>query len=212
LAAQKQDRQSRAPEIIILCVSILIVLTIGGLSGVSSATSAKASAELSLAREIGKLNSALLSTVKDAETGQRGSLLTGRQQYLEPYNQATSATPSLLKRLEALTEMVPDQAQRLNSIKPLVAEKLNELQQTIDLRRSRNIAHALQVVDAGRGKAVMDRLRSICAVVDRVADERSAQLTSVTDLNSSRLRQAGTVGSAGCLRSLFSPPPQFSAG
>src|SRR5579859_4755414 len=52
----------------------------------------------------------LLSALKDAETGQRGFLLTGRESYLDPYRHAEAAVPQLLGSMTGLTAGRPRQA------------------------------------------------------------------------------------------------------
>src|SRR4051794_16989842 len=53
-----------------------------------------------------------LSTLKDAETGQRGFLLTGEEEYLEPYRAASARMDEALGRLAALTADNPSQQAR----------------------------------------------------------------------------------------------------
>src|SRR5580704_3956488 len=162
---RKQDRLSRVPEGVVLGASIAIVFVIGVLSYNSARSAERASAELNLGRNVANLDQELLSALKDAETGQRGFLLTGRELYLEPYNRSLSVVPGLLKRLESLTQSAPDQSEILKTIEPLVAAKLRELQQTIDLRRSNNSAQALAIVAEDTGKAIMDGIRTRCAAL-----------------------------------------------
>ena len=103
----------------------------------------------------------LLSTLKDAETGQRGYLLTGDAEYLQPYDSATSAIDTQFKDTQSLTRDNPAQQQRLREIQPLIDRKMAELRQTIELRRAGKIEAALQVVRQNLGKETMDRLRDL---------------------------------------------------
>ncbi len=113
---------------------------------------------------------AVLSDLRDAETGQRGYLLTGDETYLEPYRQAVAIVDADLNRLEGLA--ADDRARRVRvaDIRGRVAEKLSELQETIELRREKGPEAALRVVLSGRGKAVMDALR---AQLGAAADEEN---------------------------------------
>ncbi len=103
----------------------------------------------------------LLSTLKDAETGQRGYLLTGDAEYLQPYDSAISAIDTEFKDTQSLTRDNATQQQRLREIQPLIDRKMAELRQTIELRRAGKIEAALQVVRQNEGKATMDRLRDL---------------------------------------------------
>src|SRR5450759_3993906 len=78
----------------------------------------------------------VLSTLKDAETGQRGYIITGEDRYLEPYQTGTSALNLTIQTLRGLTADNQNQQRRLDAIEPLVAAKLAELKETIDLRLS----------------------------------------------------------------------------
>ena len=76
----------------------------------------------------------LFSSLKDAETAQRGYLLTGDSQYLDPYQTALQAIDPDFQKLRELLRDNVQQQQRLNQLQPIVSLKLAELQQTIILR------------------------------------------------------------------------------
>src|ERR1035438_3512904 len=101
----------------------------------------------------------LVSTLKDAEIGQLGFLLTGEERYLEPYEAALKLVQSDLASLEQLTRDNVAQQQRLTGLESLIGEKIAELKQTIALRRSRGLPAALEVVMTDKGKILMDQIR-----------------------------------------------------
>jgi|GEM_PF-6588545 len=103
----------------------------------------------------------LLSHIKDAETGQRGFILTGTESYLEPYNSARMAVQTDFHNLQALTQVKPIQRQSLIELWPFVQGKMTELQKTIDLRRSQGFPAALRVINSGEGKRLMGHIRQI---------------------------------------------------
>lgn len=124
----------------------------------------------------------LLSTVQDAETGQRGFLLTGDEHYLEPYDAAVLQVRSQLDKLAQLTSDNPAQQERIGPLKLHVDAKLAELKQTIDLRRTQGSAAALAVVVTDRGKVEMDTIRSqLAAMGQEEADLRDKRLAEMTD-------------------------------
>ena len=104
---RKFDRQSRLPEVIILCLAIIVVAGIGGLSYSSAESAESASVEQHRAQNVVELDGELLSSLKDAETGQRGYLVTGQEPFLEPYNAALPSISDLLSRLDGLTRSNP---------------------------------------------------------------------------------------------------------
>jgi len=108
----------------------------------------------------------VLSTMKDAETGQRGFLLTGEDSYLAPYNSGIKEVGLNIDRLRELTADNPNQQRRLAKLETLVAAKLSELDETIRLRRQSGERAALQVVLTDRGKSIMDDIRQIVGEMD----------------------------------------------
>jgi len=102
----------------------------------------------------------LLSAVQDAETGQRGYLLTGNDRYLEPYEDARVRAGASLSAIETLTRDNPAQQANVQRLRPHVENKLAELKQTIDRRREQGIGAALALVNTDRGKQEMDSIRT----------------------------------------------------
>lgn len=105
-------------------------------------------------------NDELCNVLLNAETGQRGYLLTGSEDYLEPYHRSRANLPLVVAVLDKLP-LDPDQAKFREEVEPLMLGKMNELARTIVLRRESGFSDALAVVMTGEGKTGMDRLRSM---------------------------------------------------
>jgi CHASE3 domain sensor protein len=106
----------------------------------------------------------LLSSMLDAETGERGFVLTGKAQYLEPYNRALAAVPGELATLNRL--LAPPQAAPDPDVVPLnilVNRKLVELRENVDLRTKEGAAQATEMILSDRGRQYMDEIRNICS-------------------------------------------------
>ncbi|GGM25831.1 methyl-accepting chemotaxis protein [Dactylosporangium sucinum] len=116
---------------------------------------------------------ALNASLKDAETGQRGYLITGEDAYLAPYSQALTDLAAQQQALRSLTADNSEQQQRLDSLAPLVTSKLDELKQTIDLRQAQGFDAAQKVVLTNAGKTVMDQIRTLTTAM---YDEESSLL------------------------------------
>jgi PAS domain S-box-containing protein len=101
----------------------------------------------------------LLSTVKDAETGQRGYLLTGQKAYLTPFLAANERVYGQLEELRALSSKNSRQRQNVDRFAAVMGEKLAELSETVRLNRDHGFPAALEVVLSGRGNALMTVLR-----------------------------------------------------
>ncbi|MEG4055944.1 MULTISPECIES: CHASE3 domain-containing protein [unclassified Microcoleus] len=108
---------------------------------------------------------ATLSTLKDAETGQRGYLLTGEERYLEPYDSAIARINQQVVGLQQLTADNKRQQQRLRDLKIAIDSKLADLEETLNLRRQQNLAAAVWQIKTGRGKQIMGNLRQQIAAM-----------------------------------------------
>ncbi|HVW67620.1 MAG TPA: response regulator [Steroidobacteraceae bacterium] len=140
----------------------------------------------------------VLSSLKDAETGQRGFLLTGRESYLEPYNTARASIPGQLAELRRLVAANPQQRALMGQMERFAAEKLTELQQTIDLKRAGNPDGALTVVLSDRGKISMDHIREVAS---QLLEQDHATLAARSEAahEASRLTLVITAGGAALL-------------
>ncbi len=103
----------------------------------------------------------LLSHLKDAETGQRGYLITGEDSYLEPFNISLSNIDKELSFLKELTSDNPVQQNKFPSLEILISSKISELNKTINLRRKSGFKAAQEVVLTHQGKLEMDEIRKI---------------------------------------------------
>jgi len=106
------------------------------------------------------IRSVLIDLV-DAETGQRGFLLTGEESYLEPYHRGRSHIRELLRNQQRVGYMHEQLGHDGEEIMRLAQEKLDELGRTVALRRRNDLVAALQIVRQGYGKAVMDQNRQL---------------------------------------------------
>jgi len=105
----------------------------------------------------------VLSALKDCETGQRGYLITGDANYLQPYTKCHAEINGLINNLQTLTIDNAEQQQRIQTLRDLTTAKLNELHRTIELRRDLGFEAARQVVVTDLGKKTMDSIRSVIA-------------------------------------------------
>jgi CheY-like chemotaxis protein len=120
---------------------------------------------------------AMVSALKDAETGQRGYLLTGRESYLHPFEMAKQALPLELASARSLMADDPAQRHRLETFTALANEKMEELNQTVELRRGGKTDDAMQIVLSDRGKDVMDRVRALSDDMQNEERQSVAQRT-----------------------------------
>jgi PAS domain S-box-containing protein len=112
-----------------------------------------------------------LGELKDTETGQRGYLLTGDEQFLEPFERSMGVVRVRFDELERLTADNPAQQQRLHALRPLIDEKLAFSELTVSSFRSGAREKAIELVRSRRGKQIMDEIRR--RVAEMESDERS---------------------------------------
>ena len=100
----------------------------------------------------------VLSAIKDAETGQRGYLLTGDKAFLQPYLIAHDSVSGHLKDLRLLTSNRTAQ-KHLDTIVPLLDAKLEGLKHVIMLRQNNDMPAVIAIVAEGQGMRLMDSIR-----------------------------------------------------
>ncbi len=164
-------------------VAFLAVITIAGLSYLSLRNAATSALSLTDAIETVSQLQTVMSSLKDAETGQRGFLLTNRESYLLPFSQANVALGGQMAVLARLIDTnMPQQQQRFGLLQGLTAEKMAELSATVALRRAGQPEQALTYVLTDRGKNTMDQIR---VVIDQmVAAERTLISTRTLEAQS----------------------------
>ncbi|HWD21410.1 MAG TPA: CHASE3 domain-containing protein, partial [Verrucomicrobiae bacterium] len=101
----------------------------------------------------------LASDVKDAETGQRGFIITGDEAYLQPYTDSLSKIKTQVGDLQKLVQAGEISKEELERTSDLIQQKMAELAKTIQLRRDKGFVAALEVIRNNRGKDLMDQIR-----------------------------------------------------
>jgi PAS domain S-box-containing protein len=131
----------------------------------------------------------MLARATDAETGQRGFLLTSDIRFLEPYDSGTQDIWHQFSVIQSLVSDNPSQQSRLTILHGVLLARLAELARTIDLARNGNYEAAIDVVRSGLGKSLMDKVRVTAAGM--VAEENLLLLTRRTELE--KTQQASIV-------------------
>ncbi len=103
----------------------------------------------------------LLSSVRDAETGQRGFLLSGSEEYLAPYDAALREIDGRLATVEERIQALGEHEGTLRSVRQQVARKLNELARTIELFRAGEKYAAVALINSDEGMKAMSAIREL---------------------------------------------------
>ena len=125
-----------------------------------------------------------ISLMKDAETGERGYLITGSEIYLQPYEEAVSSINQHVQQLKTLTAGDPVAAPLVALLAEHIATKLGELSESINLRRRVSFEAAQALVLTEEGKRTMDAIRRVSDIVE----------SHETDLLHERLAQSAASG------------------
>jgi len=147
-------------------LSFVLLIAVGAVAYTSINKLSSTAQWVSHTHEVLEHIAGVLSLLKDAETGQRGYVITGDEAFLEPYRTGSGDVLNVIKELRKLTADNPAQQKRLDSIEAPVAAKLAELKQTIDLRAKGSVDEAFKIVRSGEGKRPMDAIRRILGEMD----------------------------------------------
>lgn len=141
----------------------------------------------------------VLSDLKDAETGQRGYLLTGSEQYLAPYTNGTGAVRHDFDDLADLISDDPRQANAVALLRVLIDQKLTELKRAIALRRTQGFPAAQALVMTNRGIELMDQIRVTLATIKAESTRRLEIRTHAAEASALRAQFWSVGGYSGIL-------------
>src|SRR5205823_2268423 len=123
---------------------------------------------------------AVRTNMTDAETGERGYILTGHDSFLTPYRTGLNEIHQNLGELRVLTGDNLIQQHALDRLTPIVVARLGELEERIQVRRRQGLAAGVSAVREGAGKELMDQIRTLIATMkeeeNRLLTRRSAEL------------------------------------
>jgi len=141
--------------------------------------------------------------MQDAETGQRGYLITGKDGYLEPYRTGVAEVYKDIETVRKLTAENPAQQRRLISLEQLIEEKIAELKETIDLRRNEGFEVAQAVVLTDRGKQTMNSIRGITDEMKREENDLLNQQAEASRMSARNTQSIIIYASIGSLLALI---------
>jgi len=156
----------------LLGAGLLILIVVAGSSVWLSERTRENAADVQEAQSIRTRTSRVLALLLDAETGQRGFLLTQDPRYLEPYEVARRQIGPDIERLKQLEHAAPEQEKLLDELSGTVSDKFAELDRTIALAQAGNVAAAIDLVKSNRGRESMDAARKTLSNLLARADIR----------------------------------------
>jgi len=154
--------------------ALLLLVAVGGVTYAGLQRSARSRVVRRHAFDVRDRAARLALDLENAETGQRGFLLTGRDPYLVPFQDGSRAVRGDLDSLVALTAADSVESAQVRTLTPAIEAKLAELTLTVELRRSEGADAAVRVVQTDRGRVLMDSVQRILKAID--ATERGRYL------------------------------------
>ncbi len=150
-------------NVIALSTAFILLLAILAVAAILAVRQNRAEADVRDSIEVINGLNRIQAELLDAETGQRGYILTGDPSYLEPYNRAAPNILADIRQLQQTTKAGVRDAAALTTLYQTAEQKLAELQQTIALKQKAEGDAAAAKVHEGAGKDLMDRARGILA-------------------------------------------------
>ncbi len=173
MAAGKSDRSLIALIVgfALLIVSVLVVVAL-------SAAQPRAYAWITHTLQVENQIRTVLSRLVDAESGQRGYLLTGHEDYLEPYTVANAHLDADLATLSKMVADNPGQVANLKRLSADVAQRRAQMANTLVVYRSGQRDAAIELLKRGRSKALMEDLRATVRAMITEEERLLAQRTA----------------------------------
>jgi PAS domain S-box-containing protein len=151
-------RSSLAIRLTVLATTLVLVLC-GVVSYIGVRSAAAASLAIAQTEATSLDLERVLSVARDAETGQRGFLLTGDANYLQPYYAAIANLAQRLSVLRASLAKDSGNTLQLDELQRLIKAKTDELTRTVELRQAGDPSAAMAIVSSNQGKRLMDSIR-----------------------------------------------------
>ncbi|WP_338662153.1 response regulator [Pararoseomonas sp. SCSIO 73927] len=176
----------RLPRVPLFAAALAVVAV--ALGAVSYALDDRDADSIAAGNELVVTLEGALSALKDVETGQRGYLLVGREEYLEPYRDGLAAVEERMRAVEALRGPagLPPEAR----LRDLISRRIGQAERSIAARREGDADRARAMVETGQGRELMNTIRA------EVAAQQGTVRAHVDALNRASGRRALWLGGA----------------
>ncbi|MFE9083072.1 sensor histidine kinase [Brevundimonas sp. NPDC003935] len=163
--------------IALLALAILLLLAVNAATFVMIRRTSAYNDTVDHSQQVRLASKDVLSLLADAETGQRGFMLTARAEYLGVHNRAVAELPAVLARLEDLIGDDEELKPRIARVETLYHQRMTLMDHTIALTRTGRIGEAVSQIRSGQGKALMDAMRVELTAIDAVEARRLVERT-----------------------------------
>lgn len=163
--------------IALLALAILLLLAVNAATFVMIQRTTAYNDTVEHGQQVRLASKDMLSLLVDAETGQRGFMLTARPEYLSVHARAVAELPGVLSRLDDLTAGDPELTPRLARVRELYQQRMTLMDDTIALTRMGRIGEAVSLIRSGQGKSLMDQMRVELTAIDAIEARRLVERT-----------------------------------
>ena len=196
LLSHRLSRTRHFPRVTWMLVSALFLIIVALLVWFDFENSREAEALVEHTYQVLNASELLFSTIQDADSRQRGYLLTGEQQYLDRYRELVSAEPAAMQKLRDLTRDDPGQQKRMVELEREVDARMAQLEEGISTRRRQGLEAAIQVVRAGESSHLMRDIRTVLPALEAEEYRLLSQRTQAAAAEATRTRWALAMGTA----------------
>jgi signal transduction histidine kinase len=156
----------------LLAAATVILVLIAILSIYMVARTQESARSVANDREVRITATVILTALLNAETAQRGFLLTGDEAYLGPLTSAEGNLPRYFSALRQATQTIHENDANITRLEELASTKMRELTRTIELQREGRRDDALTIVNSGEGRSAMDDARKVLSQIIGTAESR----------------------------------------
>jgi signal transduction histidine kinase/ActR/RegA family two-component response regulator/HPt (histidine-containing phosphotransfer) domain-containing protein len=167
----QRRRRSVRLLIVVTCLVVLVDIAAGVLTIVSNRNTDHARNAVTAGLSYDENMGGIMQATLDAETGQRGYLLTGDQMYLQPAKSAVKRAPALLKAIKDGGRGDPMLNRDFPKLLALLQARLKDLVRTVDLYGQGKQAQALAIVKTNHGNQITQQVRNLSTVMTKRSDE-----------------------------------------
>jgi two-component sensor histidine kinase/CHASE3 domain sensor protein len=181
-------------QLLFFALGLLALTAIVSVAIWLGARSEQIATEILQARDLKTASVELSALVQRAESSQRGFLYTENEVYLAPYDLSKASALQVIEELTPRLATYPDLLPIAERLEGVLKDKFLEMDQTIELTRSRNTSDALDLVLTNRGKALMDEANIYTSGLSLAADNRLANLVAEQTENTLLQRLVSIIG------------------
>jgi CHASE3 domain sensor protein len=178
--------------IIVIC-ALLPTAIVGFIACHQTSKIIKSSEKLSHSQQVHDELDDILSLCKDVETGGRGFALTGKDEFLQPYFNATSELDKHFRHLSQLTRNNSNMQEKLIALDASVDKKIEQVEKLVLTRKQKGFEAAGQLVSTGTGRKIMENIRRQVKEMDDEEDRFMQTISGQSEDSNAQTLRVSTI-------------------